>query len=164
MLFQRDESLSDYRRSTEYLNSKGVGATKQRLSLQGRLYVDCEICSKNLGGFYCSREIGEASGNMRSGFDNIKFNAVDNAKVKHASRDKGRSGAVLKKIFDYWIVYFNDADARISRKRVYYKPKKKGVRGQYRMITRFKGRIICNDPFSTRPKKLFVDDFDLKKR
>lgn len=133
---------------------KDVTKSKSIRNMSGRLFVDVIVkspmsYSRGEPIYMTTREIGEASGNMKD-FDNIKFNAVDNAFHKHVSKG-GKSPVILHEFVNYWIKYFDVADDRITSKR-------KKIRGKYRVITRKKGKIIGNEPWSYR-RGVSTDDF-----
>lgn len=110
-----------YRKTkNEYI--KGYNKTKAIVSAQGRLFVDCLVQSVNRGKLITTKEIGEASGNMKD-FDRHYMRALDNAIYKHISSG-GISGARVIKTYNHWIKYFND-DVKVKRE--YVKPKQKVV-------------------------------------
>lgn len=127
------------------LESAGVKGTKTRLDLNGRLFVDCTIRSvtaivRGEPLYRYSREVGMASGNIKRDFDNIKYNAMDNALYNHV-RKTGRSGEVVK-IHNYWIKYFELADEKISMKRV-------RIRGKYYSEIRKNGKYYKRERWSS---------------
>ena len=103
MLKQRIES----NKNLEFRKS-----TKSILPIQGRLFVDCLVQSIKHRKLFTTRESGNSSGNMNY-FDNHYMNALENAIHKHYSKG-GVSGAVVIKVFNYRIKYFND-DVKIKR-------------------------------------------------
>jgi len=110
-----------YRKTkNEYI--KGYNKTKAIVSAQGRLFVDCLVQSVNKGRLKTTREIGEASGNMKD-FDRHYMRALDNAIYKHISSG-GVSGARVIKTYNHWIKYFN---GDVTVKREYVKPRQKVI-------------------------------------
>lgn len=126
-----------YRKTTnEYLKERG--STKSIVSINGRLYIDCVVQSVVRGSLFTTREIGEASGNMKS-FDFHYGNAINNAIYKHISKG-GVSGARVIEVKDYWIKYFND-EVSVKRKLVKKPDKIIQVPPSSRIISRKKREI-----------------------
>lgn len=129
------------KKSNEFLFQEGK-ATKQLLSLQGRLYIYCRVRSPN--GFQTD-EVGEASGYIKNNFRDLIESAKLNAIYKHVLRG-GRSGARIIIIYSYEVRYFQ---TNLISKRVRYSPRGKQKKGTYRIITRnTNGRIISNDAYT----------------
>jgi len=133
----------------EYLDAN-IKPTRSIINAVGRLRIRAVV--KNNKG-YSSVEVGEVTGNMRN-FDNLIFNAKENAIVKHLERyneliggsdfvyisgtTKFGSVKVLSvDVEDYEIYYF---DKTLVRKRI--------TRGnKYYTEVRSQGRIVSVQPF-----------------
>jgi len=116
-----------YRKTkNEYI--KGYNKTKAIVSVQGRLFVDCLVQTVKNGKLYTTRQIGEASGNMKD-FDRHYMRALDNAIYKHIDEvaeklNEKISGGRVINTYNHWIKYFN-GDVKVKRE--YVKPKQKMV-------------------------------------
>ncbi len=118
----------------EYLLREGK-PTKRILPINGRLFVRVVVQSGNV----ISNQTGENSGNMVN-WDFLLQGAYNNALHKHV-QDGGKSGGVIIKVLDYWIIYFNDrvTTKRVRRTRSVVKKKTINVKSHFRNGVKVKG-------------------------